>query len=303
MKRAQCRRRAEKGRGRRKNKSDGRLYAFSQQLSTIDAQKHTNKHSKKAANILKNRQKEEKNRRKIFFAFFVGVWYNTNMHDYLSAIERGETGEKFEIFYRMLAEWNEKFNITRIVNEEDCKVKHFLDSLCGEKYFPQGANCCEVGSGGGFPSVPLMIFRPDLRFCLIESSAKKCAFLKEVIGALDLNAQTECTRAEEAAHLARFREKFDVCCARAVARMNTLSEYCAPFVKKGGLFIAYKGDAAEEIKEASSAFAVLGLKLKEAIPFELPQGAGKRTIAVCEKIKNTPPAYPRGRGKERSKPL
>lgn len=225
------------------------------------------------------------------------------MQKYLSAIDGGITGEKFGIFYRMLAECNEKFNITRIVDEQDCKIKHFLDSLSGEKYFPQGANCCEIGSGGGFPSVPLMIFRPDLQFCLMESSAKKCSFLREVIEELGLNAQVHCVRAEEAAHDVQFREKFDVCCARAVARLNTLSEYCAAFVKTGGLFVAYKGDAGEEIQEAATAFSTLGLKLREAIPFELPQNAGKRAIVVCEKIKKTPSAYPRGRGKERSKPL
>ena len=225
------------------------------------------------------------------------------MQNYLDAIGKGETGEKFALFYRMLSACNEKFNITRIVGEEDCVIKHFLDSLCGEKYFPQGAHCCEVGSGGGFPSVPLMICRPDLSFCLIESSEKKCSFLRETAAALHLNAKVICARAEDAAKDASLRERFDVCCARAVARLNTLSEYCAPFVKKGGLFVAYKGDARDEIEEAANAFSVLGLRLKEAVPFELPQGAGKRTIVVCEKVKATPPQYPRGRGKERSKPL
>lgn len=225
------------------------------------------------------------------------------MKEYEEAVSGGETGKKFAEFYRMLAECNKRINLTRIIDEEDCRVKHFIDSLAGEKYFPQGAACCEVGSGGGFPSVPLMIFRPDLSFVLFESVGKKCAFLEEAVRALGLNARVCNMRAEEAARDAAFREKFDVCCARAVARMNTLAEYCAPLVRVGGCFVAYKGEAAEEIEEAGRAFYLLGLRLRCAERFELPAQSGKRTLAVCDKVKSTPSAYPRGRGKERSRPL
>ena len=225
------------------------------------------------------------------------------MTDYLAGIRGGETGEKFSAFYALLSEYNQKFNLTRITGREECDVKHFYDSLLGEKYFPQGASCLEVGSGGGFPSVPLMIFRPDLSFVLVESVGKKCSFLEKAVAELGLNARVVNGRAEELAREARYREKFDVCCARAVARLNTLAEYCVPFVKVGGVFVAYKGDAAEEIEEAANAFRVLGCRLQSNERFTLPAGAGDRTIVTAEKVRPTPAAYPRGRGKERSKPL
>ena len=214
----------------------------------------------------------------------------------------GETGKKFSQFYQMLCEANEKFNLTAITGREECDVKHFLDSLAGERFFPQGAQCAEVGSGGGFPSVPLMIVRPDLRFDLFESSEKKCGFLREVAAALGLNAKVHALRAEDAGK-GEFRARFDVCCARAVARMNTLAEYCVPLVRRGGRFIAYKGRAEEELAEAENAFRTLGARLAETYTFLLSEEAGMRTVCVLEKYRDTPAAYPRGRGKERSKPL
>ena len=156
------------------------------------------------------------------------------MTEYERLIREGETGEKFSAFYALLSEYNQKVNLTRIVGREDCYRKHFLDSLLGEKFFPQGAACLEVGSGGGFPSVPLMIARPDLSFVLVESVGKKCAFLERAAAELGLNAVVLNARAEEIAREEKYREKFGVCCARAVARLNTLAEYCVPFVKKGG---------------------------------------------------------------------
>lgn len=222
---------------------------------------------------------------------------------YGERIKSGEESKKFAAFYALLSEYNEKFNLTRITGEEDCFVKHFLDSAAGEKYFPKGANVAEIGSGGGFPSVPLMILRPDLTFTLVESTGKKCSFLERAVLELGLPARVVNARAEELAKKADFREKFDVCCARAVARMNTLAEYCAPLVRVGGCFVAYKGEAAEEIEEAGRAFSLLGLRLRCAERFELPAQSGKRTLAVCDKVKSTPSAYPRGRGKERSRPL
>lgn len=224
--------------------------------------------------------------------------------EYLSLVESGETAEKFEAFYKMLAEYNEKINLTRIIDAKDCRVKHFVDSLSGEKFFPQGAVCLEVGSGGGFPSVPLMIARPDLTFTLVESVGKKCDFLAAACEKLHLCARVENARAEDLAKLPAFREKFDVCCARAVARLNTLAEYCLPFVKKGGAFVAYKGgDAEEEIAEAENALRVLGGKAECAANATLPDGAGARTIICVRKVRPTPPQYPRGRGKERKNPL
>lgn len=225
------------------------------------------------------------------------------MRDYERELHSGESGEKFAAFYALLREYNEKFNLTRIVDEKDCYVKHFYDSVLGESLFPQNSVCAEIGSGGGFPSIPLMIVRKDLTFTLIESVGKKCEFLRAAAEKLSLPAKVLHVRAEDAAHEETLREKFDVCCARAVARLNTLSEYCAPFVKKGGVFLAYKANAEEEIRQARNAFRILGLQQESVLQADLPDGEGKRTIVVCRKTAQTPQKYPRGQGKERSRPL
>lgn len=209
----------------------------------------------------------------------------------------------FETFYSLLTEYNAKYNLTSILEERDVYYKHFLDSIAGEDLFPENARVAEIGSGAGFPSVPLMIVRGDLKFTLIESTGKKCEFLKTVVNELHLNANVLCERAEVTAKKAEYREQFDVCCARAVARLNTLSEYCLPFVKPGGSFIAYKGNAEEEIKESGRAIALLGGKIRGKICYDLPEGYGERTLVVVGKTSSTPEKYPRGQGKERSKPL
>ena len=232
-----------------------------------------------------------------------GICYNESMQSDWQLVTEGETGEKFAAFYALLTEYNAKFNLTRIVGEQDCRIKHFYDSLLGAKYFPEGAHCAEVGSGGGFPSIPLMIVRGDLDFVLIESVGKKCGFLERAVQELGLRAEVINGRAEDLAQSPAYRERFDVCCARAVARLNTLAEYCVPFVRPGGRFIAYKGEAAEEIAEAENAFRTLGVRLSAAEKRELPENAGSRTIVVAEKSHKTPAAYPRGKGKERSRPL
>lgn len=213
-----------------------------------------------------------------------------------------EKVEKFKKFKELLLKYNKMFNLTALLSDEDIEIKHFLDSLLGEKYFLKGENVVEVGSGGGFPSVPLMIYRPDLKFTLIESTQKKCEFLKTVINELDLNASVYNMRAEEAGKNTDFREKFDVVTARAVARLNTLLEYCVPLIKTGGRTVLYKGDAESEIKEAENAIKVLNLKVKKIEKYTLEEDM-KRTLFVSEKLKPTDLKYPRGNGKERSKPL
>ena len=207
-------------------------------------------------------------------------------------------------FYELLISYNEKVNITAITEREEFFIKHVWDSVAGQAYFEKGARAVEVGSGGGFPSLPLKIVRPDIRFTLIESVGKKCAFLKEATEKLELDGvDVLCMRAEDAGRRPELREKFDVCCARAVARMNTLLEYCAPLVCVGGKFVAYKADAAQEIEEAERAAALLGCRLISCESYALPGGMGERTLAVYKKVKATPSAYPRGNGKERKKPL
>jgi 16S rRNA (guanine527-N7)-methyltransferase len=211
---------------------------------------------------------------------------------------------RLNTFGSYLREVNEVMNLTTVTDEGEMWIKHFLDSILGEQFFPQGASVCEVGSGGGFPSVPLKIVRDDLKMTLVESTGKKCEYLKNVGRLMEFNSfNVECARAEELSRKDGFRDSFDVVTARAVARMNTLCEYCMPFVKKGGVFVAYKGDADDEVKEAANAIKVLGGRIKEIKKYTLPGGAGVRNIIVIEKISETPSKYPRGNGKERKKPL
>jgi 16S rRNA (guanine527-N7)-methyltransferase len=230
---------------------------------------------------------------------------NERLNVYNSKIQRGgEFYEKFSCFYELLKEYNAKYNLTSIVEEEEVFYKHFLDSVAGEFLFPQGARVLEVGSGAGFPSLALKIVREDLSFTLVESVGKKSEFLRvaaEKLGFLNVEVQNE--RAEVLAHDLSRREKYDVVCARAVARMNTLSEYCLPFVKKGGIFVAYKSGDGEELEESKRAIALLGGKIQENIVYELPKNFGKRSLIVVKKEKYTPAQYPRGNGKERKKPL
>lgn len=212
--------------------------------------------------------------------------------------------ENFEIFRKLLLEYNEKYNLTTILEEEEVFYKHFLDSSAGVNLFSKNSKIAEIGSGAGFPSIVLKILRPDLSFDLFESVGKKCEFLKVVVEKLNLNnVNIYNLRAEDCGKDKLFREKYDFTVARAVARMNTLSEYCLPFVKIGGKFIAYKSGNLEEIYEAESAYKTLGAKLEEVIKYELPKGYGERSLAVVKKVKNTPPRYPRGNGKERKNPL
>lgn len=215
-----------------------------------------------------------------------------------------EKREEFEKFRALLLEYNEKYNLTSITEEKDIYYKHFLDSVIGERFFKEGARVCEIGSGAGFPSIPLKIIRPDLKLDLFESVGKKCAFLQAVVDNFQFkDVHIYNIRAEEGAKSVDFREKYDHATARAVARMNTLSEYCLPFVKVGGSFVAYKSGDTTEIDEAKSAYKILGARLKGIETYALPENYGERSIAVIEKIKTTPMKYPRGQGKERKQPL
>ena len=242
---------------------------------------------------------------KISIVFFGFSCYNffMDLENYLSLID-GEYKEKFSAFKEILLNHNKICNLTSITDEKGVLYKHFLDSLAGEKFFPHNSEVIEIGSGGGFPSIPLKIIREDLKFTLVESTGKKCSYLEGVVDKLGLNCvQVKNIRAEEGAHDKFLREKFDIVCARAVARLNTLSEYCLPFIKVGGRFIAYKGDAAEEIKEAENAVKILGGEIEDIVTYSLPEDEGKRTLVVIRKINPTPLKYPRGQGKERKQPL
>lgn len=224
--------------------------------------------------------------------------------EYLLGLVKNEYRDKFCEFEKILQTDNKVCNLTSICDEKEVLYKHFLDSLAGERYFLKNASVAEIGSGGGFPSIPLKIIREDLIFTLIESTGKKCAHLSSVVDKLGLNCvQVLNIRAEEGAHNEKLREKFDISCARAVARLNTLCEYCMPYVKVGGRFIAYKGACDEEIKEAVNAIKILGGEIEDIVKYELPEGEGVRTLVIVRKIKSTPLKYPRGQGKERKQPL
>lgn len=209
----------------------------------------------------------------------------------------------FEKFRLILAEYNKKYNLTAITDEKEVFFKHFYDSIKPEKIFFKGANVVEIGSGGGFPSVPLKIIRDDLSFTLIESTGKKCEYLKAVVEKMGFQGvQVLNIRAEEGARCGDLREKFDIATARAVAKLNTLCEYCLPYVKEGGRFVAYK-TSDDEIKESLNAIKILGGEIETKECYELPEGMGNRCAIVIKKVKKTPEKYPRGRGLERKKPL
>lgn len=211
--------------------------------------------------------------------------------------------DDFEEFKNLLLFYNQKFNITTITDEREIYIKHFLDSAISKDYFKEKSSVIEIGSGGGFPSVPLKILRRDLSFKLVESTGKKCLFLKEVVKNLKLeNVEVLNARAEDLGKDKNYREKFDHVTARAVARLNTLCEYCIPFIKVGGSFIALKGGLEEEILQAENAIKILGGKIGEINKYELLE-EGQRTIIKIDKISKTELKYPRGNGKERSKPL
>ena len=215
-----------------------------------------------------------------------------------------EQMEQFEAYHRLLAQWNEKINLTAIREPQEVALKHFADCLYGMPYLPEGARLIDVGSGAGFPGVPLKIMRPDLEVLLLDSLNKRVLFLEELIQSLGLsNICTIHSRAEDGAK-GKLRESFDVATARAVANLSVLSEYCLPYVKVGGCFLAYKGSAGfEEIAEAKNAVKILGAKVEKQEEYILPDSDIRHTLAVIRKTKNTPSEYPRNAGKISKKPL
>ncbi|MCH5298503.1 MAG: 16S rRNA (guanine(527)-N(7))-methyltransferase RsmG [Ruminococcus sp.] len=213
--------------------------------------------------------------------------------------------EQFEKYYNILVEWNEKINLTRITEPEEVAVKHFADSLTLLNYYdiPKKAKVIDVGTGAGFPGIPLKLARPDIDLTLLDSLNKRLVFLNEACDIIGIDASTVHSRAEDGGQNALYREKFDVAVSRAVARLNTLCEYCLPYVKVGGSFVSMKGpDLSEELSEAKNAVKVLGGKIKTASEFEL-NGAGERTIVQIEKISPTPKQYPRHSSKIKTKAL
>lgn len=212
---------------------------------------------------------------------------------------------RFDTYGRMLVEWNEKINLTAICDPYGVTVKHFLDSLTLFNFIdiPKGAKVIDVGTGAGFPGVAMLIARPDLKLTLLDSTAKKLKVIEDILSAMGLEAQILHSRAEESGNKKELRESFDFATARAVANLRELSEYCLPFVKKGGSFISLKAaKASEEIDGAKNAIKVLGGKIVKSESFELLD-VGERNIVVIEKVSSTPAKYPRPSAKIAKNPL
>jgi len=212
---------------------------------------------------------------------------------------------RFETLSDLLVEQNKTMNLTAITDPDGIAVKHFADSISvlTAAELPQGAKVLDVGTGAGFPGIPLLIMRPDLDLTMIDSTAKKLKYVENTVNELGLMATTLHTRAEEAGQSKEYREKFDIVCSRAVAALNVLCEYCLPFVRQNGLFIAMKGaKAQEEIDGAKSAIKLLGGKIIAEKSFSLSDG-GERTLVVIKKISQIPPKYPRPSAQIAKKPL
>ena len=206
----------------------------------------------------------------------------------------------FETYYAMLADWNTRVNLTAITEPEDVAKKHFLDSLTAAPYLKLGANIVDVGTGAGFPGLPLLIFRPDLRVTLMDSLQKRLTFLEAVLKELKLTAELVHARAEDAGQNPRYREKFDVALTRAVSALPVLCELTLPLVKVGGLSIAYKGDSAEELAASGNALSVLHATAERVV---IPADYGARELVVLTKTGITPKQYPRKAGTPSKNPL
>lgn len=214
--------------------------------------------------------------------------------------------EKFKEFCDFLLEENKKYNLTAIREENSVYVKHFSDSLKGIEFFNKEEKIIEIGSGAGFPSIPLKINDENLDLTLIEATNKKCGFLNLVKQKFEFkNFEVICSRAEELSKNEKYREKFDKVTARAVAELNVLCELCTPFLKVGGKAVFYKNYSESEIKKAEKALKELNLKIVEIKKYVLngDENSNERAILVIEKTKKTPEKYPREYKKILSKPL
>jgi 16S rRNA (guanine527-N7)-methyltransferase len=210
---------------------------------------------------------------------------------------------QFNKYYDLLIEWNEKMNLTAITERKDVYIKHFLDSCLCYELVKDKKSIVDVGTGAGFPSIPLKILLPDTKFTLVDSLNKRLIFLDCVIKELNLK-DVNCVHSRAEDFAVKNRENFDCCVARAVARLDTLSELCLPLVKVGGCFVALKSqDLEEELKLANIAIKTCGGEVKLIKDFVLPDNIGVRKILLINKVKNTPNKYPRGQNKPKLSPI
>lgn len=210
-------------------------------------------------------------------------------------------------FYELTVEWNEKINLTAITDEEDFLVKHYLDSSLVARHLDMNGikSIVDVGTGGGFPGIPLKILFPHLKVVLLDSLNKRISYLKLVCEILELD-QVECLhgRAEDMGQNIHYREKFDCCVSRAVSDLSVLSEYCIPFIRVGGQFIAYKSvDSEDEINNAQNAITILGGKVDHIVKDAIPNTLIERKLVFITKIRQTNKKYPRKSGTPAKSPL
>ncbi len=221
-------------------------------------------------------------------------------------VDLGEYGaDRFDSYAERLVRWNEHVNLTAITEPDDIVIKHFIDCLYIMKYvaFKKDEKLVDVGTGAGFPGMPLLIANPDLDVTFVDSMEKRIGFLRDVLKNIGLTGTRIHERAEVVGKDADYREKFDYATARAVAPLNVLCEYCLPLVKVGGLFVSLKGSSGmEELKAAENAINVLGGEVANAVEYQLPNGDG-RSIIIIRKISQTPTKYPRKSKKIDTKPL
>lgn len=216
-----------------------------------------------------------------------------------------EQAEQFFEYMNLLIEWNEKMNLTAIIEPEEIILKHFIDSITILKDIEDGSKLVDVGTGAGFPGIPLSIMNPTLKITLVDSLNKRLIFLQEVVDKLGLqNIEIVHARAEEFGQNKNYREQFDIATSRAVANLSTLSEYLIPLVKVGGKVISMKAaEAQEEINDAKKAIEVLGGKIEKIDEFNLPQSDIGRTVIIIKKEKQTPSKYPRKPGTPSKEPI
>ena len=232
-----------------------------------------------------------------------------NLSSKLDIVLSDEQIEQFQIYYEMLIETNKVMNLTAITQLDEVITKHFLDSIALANVYQNIKNkelkIIDLGTGAGFPGIPLKIAFPQLQVTLMDSLNKRVNFLNSVIDELSLvNIDAIHGRAEEMARRTEYRQQFDLCVSRAVANLSTLNEYCLPFVKLNGMFISYKSsDIEDELNLSLNAIKILGGKLTEVKKLSLPESDIERSFVMIKKIKNTPKTYPRKPGTASKEPI